>query len=79
MNPFEFQLDMTPTNGLSPMISCSQGDIKRPFVAELKYMGSDFTIPESSIVEIRAKKPDGNVYIHAATFSEQYVYFETEE
>ena len=79
MNPFEFQLDMTPTNGLSPMISCSQGDIKRPFVAELKYMGSDFTIPEGSIVEIRAKKPDGNVYIHAATFSGQYVYFETEE
>ena len=78
MEPFEFTLDMTPAGAPLTKIRCSEGDIKRPYVAKLKYCGSDYTIPEGSTVELHALKPDENIYIHAATWNGNLVYFETE-
>lgn len=77
MEPYEFLLDLTPKGTPSVKVTCSQNDVKRPFVAHLKYLGKDFAVPDGSRAEIRVRKPDNNIYIGNCTCEQCYVYYQT--
>jgi hypothetical protein len=77
MEPYEFLLDLTPKGAPAVRVTCSQNDVKRPFVAHLKYLGKDFAVPDGSRAEIRVRKPDNNIYIGNCTCEQCYVYYQT--
>ena len=73
----EFKLDLAPGQ-LRPVVNASQGDIGRPFKADLYWNGSPWTATGTT-AEIRGKKPDDTVFDYTATVSGTAVTFETKE
>ena len=81
MTPYEFVVDLVPTTRSykTPVITCSQYDVGRPFLAHVYLMGSAYTIPIGSTVFIHEKKPDGHIISVQAVYEGGDVYFELEE
>ena len=73
----EFKLDLAPGR-LRPVVNASQGDIGRPFEADLYWNGSPWTATGTT-AEIRGKKPDDTVFDYTATVSGSSVTFSTTE
>ena len=73
----EFKLDLAPGQ-LRPVVNASQGDIGRPFKADLYWNGSPWTATGTT-AEIRGKKPDDTVFDYTATVSGSSVTFSTTE
>ena len=73
----EFKLDLAPGQ-LRPVVNASQGDIGRPFKADLYWNGSPWTATGYT-ANLRGKKPDATVFEYTATVSGPAVTFETTE
>ena len=73
----KFKLDLTP-GAARQVLYTSQGDIGRPFEADLYWNGSPWTATGTT-ANIRGKKPDDTVFDYAATVSGTAVTFETTE
>ena len=73
----KFKLDLTP-GAARQVLYTSQGDIGRPFEADLYWNGSPWTATGTT-AEIRGKKPDDTVFDYTATVSGSSVTFSTTE
>lgn len=73
----EFRLDLAPGK-LRPVVNASQGDIGRPFKADLYWNGSPWTATGYT-ANIRGRKPDETVFDYTATVSGSSVTFSTTE
>ena len=73
----KFKLDLTP-GAARQVLYTSQGDIGRPFEADLYWNGSPWTATGTT-ASIRGKKPDDTVFDYTATVSGTAVTFETTE
>ena len=73
----EFKLDLAPGQ-LRPVVNASQGDIGRPFKADLYWNGSPWTATGYT-AKLRGKKPDNTVFEYTATVSGSSVTFSTTE
>lgn len=73
----KFKLDLTP-GAARQVLYTSQGDIGRPFEADLYWNGSPWTATGTT-ANIRGKKPDDTVFDYTATVSGTAVTFETTE
>ena len=73
----EFKLDLAPGQ-LRPVVNASQGDIGRPFKADLYWNGSPWTATGYT-AKIRGKKADNTVFEYTATVSGSSVTFSTTE
>ena len=73
----EFKLDLAPGQ-LRPVVNASQGDIGRPFKADLYWNGSPWTATGYT-ANLRGKKPDNTVFEYTATVSGSSVTFSTTE
>lgn len=73
----KFKLDLTP-GASRQVLYTSQGDIGRPFEADLYWNGSPWTATGTT-ASIRGKKPDDTVFDYTATVSGTAVTFETTE
>ena len=71
----EFKLDLAPGQ-LRPVVNASQGDMGRPFKADLYWNGSPWTATGYT-AKIRGKKPDNTVFEYTATVSGSSVTFST--
>ena len=73
----KFKLDLTP-GASRQVLYTSQGDIGRPFEADLYWNGSPWTATGTT-ANIRGKKPDDTVFDYSATLAGSTVTFETTE
>ena len=73
----EFKLDLAPGQ-LRPVVNASQGDMGRPFKADLYWNGSPWTATGYT-AKLRGKKPDNTVFEYTATVSGSSVTFSTTE
>ena len=73
----EFKLDLAPGQ-LRPVVNASQGDIGRPFKADLYWNGSPWAATGYT-AKLRGKKPDNTVFEYTATVSGSSVTFSTTE
>lgn len=73
---YSFDVDMIP-NGYTPVVHVSQGDVGRPFVANLYWNGVSWTAGSGVTCNLRGQKPDKTVFDYSATISGTTATFST--